>query len=39
MTEADESQYEDGLAGGPGAPTPLGALDVSKQRAYVHECS
>jgi hypothetical protein len=26
--EAEESQYEDGLAGGPGAPTPLNALDV-----------
>lgn len=28
--EEDQSQsgYDDGLAGGPGAPTPLSALDV-----------
>ena len=25
--ETSQSGYEDGLAGGPGAPTPLGALE------------
>ena len=32
--EEDPSQYEDGLAGGPGAPTPLSALDVCQMRSY-----
>jgi DNA repair protein RAD51 len=26
--EQSQSGYEDGLAGGPGAPTPLSALEV-----------
>ena len=26
--EQSQSGYDDGLAGGPGAPTPLSALDV-----------
>jgi len=28
--EQSQSGYEDGLAGGPGAPTPLSALEVRK---------
>jgi hypothetical protein len=28
---AEEEQYEDGMAGGPGAPTPLTALEVYSQ--------
>ena len=27
--EQSQSGYDEGLAGGPGAPTPLGSLDVS----------
>lgn len=31
--EQSQSGYEDGLAGGPGAPTPLSALEVCVTRA------
>lgn len=37
--EDDQSQsgYEDGLAGGPGAPTPLSALDVGPDETTVED--
>ena len=35
--EEDQSQYEDGLAGGPGAPTPLSALDVCLEGPNIPE--
>lgn len=34
--QQSQSGYEDGAAGGPGAPTPLSALDVCMQIVMQH---